>query len=43
MSCEVFCYDCGDCISCYGDDPCGGQEGKEHSYDRAEPDEGDEE
>lgn len=36
MSCNVFCYTCGDCIRCYGDDPCGGREGEVHSYDEAD-------
>jgi hypothetical protein len=34
MSCEVFCDRCGDCIRCFGDDPCY-DDGK-HSYDEAD-------
>jgi hypothetical protein len=35
MQCgEVFCDRCGDCIRCYGDDPC--YDEGDHSYDYPE-------
>lgn len=29
---EDFCEDCGDCMYCHYDDPCGGEPGKPHRF-----------
>lgn len=29
---EDFCDACGDCLSCYGEYGCGGQDGKPHYW-----------
>jgi len=27
-----FCSNCGDCLHCYGSDPCGGEEERGHDF-----------
>jgi hypothetical protein len=29
---EDFCDDCGDCLVCYWEDPCRGEDGREHMW-----------
>ena len=30
--CGDYCEHCGDCLYCYSEDGCGGEEGVEHSW-----------
>lgn len=35
---EDFCQACGDCLDCYGGDPCHERDGDAHTYCGCDPD-----
>lgn len=36
--CGPYCEDCGDCLTCYGGDACGGIPGRPHIWPKEDAD-----